>query len=243
MGLSDVIKKTKFKIDLSKYKLNNDEKEEVYNLYNYVIEIFLDKYNKELKENKDINRCRVDNRIIEDLVRIVQLNKSFIINDIVMEYIIVKKNSQTILQFLNNFHLLAQSYSENEHFFFNVSMFIQYIMNRSYEDQEYYERISHNESLSKILVDYLNSISSFKEVNDMEGILELFNYLVGMIYYHEYIKEYPDIVMDIAVYILNHYDEIKEEINNDSAVSDTSFDDNCTRILDNYINKGVKKLS
>ena len=28
-----------------------------------------------------------------------------------------------------------------------------------------------------------------------------------------------------------------------SAVSDTSFDDNCTRILDNYINKGVKKLS
>ena len=190
MGLSDVIKKTKFKIDLSKYKLNNDEKEEVYNLYNYVIEIFLDKYNKELKENKDINRRRVDDRIIEDLVRIVQLNKSFIINDIVMEYIIVKKNSQTILQFLNNFHLLAQSYSENEHFFFNVSMFIQYIMNRSYEDQEYYERISHNESLSKILVDYLNSVSSFKEVNDMEGILELFNYLVGMIYYHEYIKEF-----------------------------------------------------
>ena len=104
MGLSDVIKKTKFKIDLSKYKLNNDEKEEVYNLYNYVIEIFLDKYNKELKENKDINRRRVDDRIIEDLVRIVQLNKSFIINDIVMEYIIVKKNSQTILQFLNSFH-------------------------------------------------------------------------------------------------------------------------------------------
>lgn len=243
MGLSDVIKKTKFILDLSKYKLTSDQKEDVYNLYNYVIELFLERFGNELNDNNDINRSRVDNRIIEDIVRIVQLNKSFIINDIVMEYIIVKKNSQTILQFLNNFHLLAQSVSENEHFYFNVSMFIQYIMNRSYEDTEYYEKINSNPGLSKILVDYLNSISSFKEVNDPEGVLELFNYLVGMIYYNEYIKDYPDIVLDMAVYILNHFDEIKEEINNDSAVSDTSFDDNCSRILDNYINKGVKKLN
>ena len=243
MGLSDVIKKTKFKFDLSKYKINNEQKEEVYNLYNYVIELFLDKFSNELKENNDITRSRIDNRLIEDIVRIVKLNKNFIINDVTMEYIINKKNSLTILQFLNNFHYLSQTISDNENFFFNISLFIQYVMSRAYEDKEYLEIVTNNDSLSKITIDYINNVSSFKDVSDTEGILNMYNYLVGMIWYNEYIKEYPDIVIDMAIYLINHYDEIKEEIDNDSTVSDTSFNDNLEGIIDNYINKKVKKLS
>ncbi len=243
MGLSDVIKKTKFKFDLSKYKINSEQKEEVYNLYNYVIELFLDKFSNELKENNDITRSRIDNRLIEDIVRIVKLNKNFIINDVTMEYIINKKNSLTILQFLNNFHYLSQTISDNENFFFNISLFIQYVMSRAYEDKEYLEIVTNNDSLSKITIDYINNVSSFKDVSDTEGILNMYNYLVGMIWYNEYIKEYPDIVIDMAIYLINHYDEIKEEIDNDSTVSDTSFNDNLEGIIDNYINKKVKKLS
>ena len=243
MGLSDVIKKTKFKYDLSKYKINSEQKEEVYNLYNYVIELFLDKFSNELKENNDITRSRIDNRLIEDIVRIVKLNKNFIINDVTMEYIINKKNSLTILQFLNNFHYLSQTISDNENFFFNISLFIQYVMSRAYEDKEYLEIVTNNDSLSKITIDYINNVSSFKDVSDTEGILNMYNYLVGMIWYNEYIKEYPDIVIDMAIYLINHYDEIKEEIDNDSTVSDTSFNDNLEGIIDNYINKKVKKLS
>ena len=243
MGLSDVIKKTKFKLNLSKCRLNNEQKDQVYDLYNYVIEIFLDKFGNELKTNNDITRSRVDSRLIEDITRIVQLNKSYIINDITMEYIINKKNSITILQFLNNFHLLAQSFSENNNFFFNISSFLQYVMNRAYEDKEYYNMVISNEGLSKLTNDYMNSVSSFKEVSDTEGILEMFNYLVGMIWYNDYIKNYPDIVIDMAIYLVNHYEEIKEEIENDSVVSDTSYNDNLDGIIDNYINKKVKKLN
>ncbi len=116
-------------------------------------------------------------------------------------------------------------------------------MSRAYEDKEYLEIVTNNDSLSKITIDYINNVSSFKDVSDTEGILNMYNYLVGMIWYNEYIKEYPDIVIDMAIYLINHYDEIKEEIDNDSTVSDTSFNDNLEGIIDNYINKKVKKLS
>ncbi len=242
MGLNDVIKKTKFIIDLSKYKIDSNQKEEVYNLYNYVIKIFLDNFSDELKKNKDINRLRIDNRIIDDLVQIVKTNKSFIINDITMEYIINKKNSFTILQFLNNFHYLSQTTIDNENFYYNLANFINYVVNKGYEDSEYLNKVLNNPSLSKIIIDYANNVSNFKEIADTEGILLMYNYLVGMIWYNGLIEEYPDIVIDMAIYLINHYDEIKEKIEDDSSMSDTSLSDNLEEIIEIYKNKKTKKL-
>ena len=242
MGLSDVIKKVIFKIDLSKYKLNREEKEEVYNLYNYVINIFLNKFSNELKKNKDINKMHINNKIIDDIARIVSMNKSFIINDITMEYIINKKNSFTILQFLNNFHYLAQSNHENNIFNYNLSIFIKYLMNRSYEDKDYLNKVLNDNSLSKITNDYLNTVLEFKNIEDTEEALDLYNYIVGIIWYDELINNYPDIVLDMGIYIINNYDEIKEEIMLDSTISESSYDDNVTSILDSYKNKKVKKI-
>ena len=116
MGLNDLIKKAKLKGEFSKYRLDNNQIEEALGLYDYVITYFLDNFSEELKTNKDISRARIDSRIIDAIARIVYLNKSFIINDITMEYIINKKNSFTILQFLNNFHYLSQTSNENCNF-------------------------------------------------------------------------------------------------------------------------------
>ena len=70
----------------------------------------------------------------------------------------------------------------------------------------------------------------------------MFNYIVGIIWYEELIDEYPDIVIDLNEYLVNHFDEIMEEIKLDDAISDTSYDDNVTSIIDTYKNKKVKKL-
>ena len=242
MGLNDVIKKTKFIIDLSKYKIDNNQKEEVYSLYSYVMKIFLDNFSNELKNNKDISKLRIDNRITEDIVKIVTNNKGFIINDITMEYIINKKNSFTIFQFLNNFHYLSQTAIDNENFYYNLSNYINYVVNKSYEDNDYLNKVLNNPSLSKIIIDYANIVSNFKDVSDTEGCLSLFNYLIGIIWYNGLINEYPDIVVDMAVYLINHYDEIKTQIEEDSTMSDTSLSDNLENIIEAYKNKKTKKL-
>jgi hypothetical protein len=242
MSLNEFIKKAKLKIDLSKYKLNNNQIDEVYNLYNYVIKIFLDNFSDELEKNKDISRTRIDTKLIEDITRIVLMNKSFIINDITMEYIINKKNSFTIFQFLNNFHYLSQASNDNEHLYYNLANFINYVMNKGYEDKEYLDKVLSNPSLSKITIDYASNVSSFKDVSDTEGILNMYNYIVGIIWYNELIKEYPDIVIDMCVYLLNHYDEIKAQIEDDSTMSDTSYSDNIDTIIDMYKNKKMMKL-
>lgn len=242
MGLNDVIKKTKFIIDLSKYKIDNNQKEEVYSLYSYVMKIFLDNFSNELKNNKDISKLRIDNRITEDIVKIVTNNKGFIINDITMEYIINKKNSFTIFQFLNNFHYLSQTAIDNENFYYNLSNYINYVVNKSYEDNDYLNKVLNNPSLSKIIIDYANIVSNFKDVSDTEGCLSLFNYLIGIIWYNGLINEYPDIVVDMAVYLINHYDEIKTQIEEDSTMSDTSLSDNLENIIEAYKNKNTKKL-
>ncbi len=242
MGLNDLIKRTKLKGELSKYKLNNDQIEEALSLYDYVIAYFLDNFSEELKTNKDISRARIDSKIIEDITRIVYLNKSFIINDVTMEYIINKKNSFTILQFLNNFHYLSQTTNENTNFYYNLSNFIKYVVNRAFDEKEYAKMVMKNESINKIAIDYLNSVKELKAVEDTQGAIDMYNYLVGYIWYNELVKEYPDIITDICEYLINHYDEIKEQIEEDSTMSDTGFDDNMEAVINAYINKKVKKL-
>ena len=242
MGLNDLIKKTKLKGELSKYKLDSKQIEETLSLYDYVMGYFLEKFSDELNSNKDISRARLDTRIIEDLARIVYLNKSFIINDITMEYIINKKNTFTIFQFLNNIHYLSQTATENSNFYYNLSNFINYVMNRVIDDTEYSKMVMSNESLSKIVIDYLNVVKDFSSLEDTEGAINLFNHLAGYIWYNELIKEYPDIIRDIHEYVLINYDDIKAQIVEDSTMSDTSFDDNCEEIINFYINKKVKKL-
>lgn len=243
MGLNELLKKNKFKSELSKFKLNNSQIDEVIKIYDYVITIFLNSFSEELKTNKDLNRSRIDSRLIEDIGRIVCLNKNFLINDLTMEYIINKKNSLTVLQFLNNFHYLAQTNIDNDNFHFNVSLFIKYLMNRAYEDNTYLESVLVNKSLSKITIDYLNCVKDLSNTSDPEKALDMFNYLVGIIWYEELINEYPDIVTDINEYVINHFDEIMEEIKLDDAISDSSYEDNVTSILDTYKNKKVKKLN
>ncbi len=48
MGINDFIQKSKIKLELGKYKLSNEQIDDVFNIYNYVIEIFLDTYSEEL---------------------------------------------------------------------------------------------------------------------------------------------------------------------------------------------------
>ena len=242
MGLNELLKKNKFKSELSKFKLRNDQIDEAIKIYDYVITIFLNSFDEELKTNKNLSRSRIDNRLIEDIGRLVCLNKSFLINDLSMEYIINKKNSFTVLQFLNNFHYLAQTNIDNDNFHFNLSFFIKYLMNRAYEDHNYLELVLVNKSLNKITIDYLKCINNLSNVSDPEKALDMFNYIVGIIWYEELIDEYPDIVIDLNEYLVNHFDEIMEEIKLDDAISDTSYDDNVTSIIDTYKNKKVKKL-
>lgn len=242
MGINDFIQKSKIKLELGKYKLSNEQIDDVFNIYNYVIEIFLDKYSEELKTNKEFNRNKVDSKLLDDIGKMVSLSKNFLINDLTMDYIINIKNSQTILQFLNNFHYITQTNSENDNYFYYLASFIDYLMNKAYEDNEFLNKVNNDNSLSKITNDYLNVINEFKSVSDTEKAIEIFNYIVSIIWYNEYIKDYPDIVVDLGLYVINHFDEIIEQINIGSAYSDTSFDDNCSAIVMNYISKKVKKL-
>ena len=115
-------------------------------------------------------------------------------------------------------------------------------MNKAYEDNEYLNKVNNDNSLSKITNDYINVINEFKSVSDTEKAIEIFNYIVSIIWYNEHIKDYPDIVVDLGLHVINHFDEIIEQINIGSAYSDTSFDDNCSAIVMNYISKKVKKL-
>lgn len=242
MGLNELLKKNKFKSELSNLKLSNEQIDEVIRLYDYVMNIFMNNFSEELKNNKDINKSRIDSRIIEDIGKIVFLNKSFIICDLTMDYIINRNNTITILQFLNSFRYLSQSTIENDNFHYNVSLFIKHLMNRAYEEPDYLEKVKENQSISKITTDYFDCVNELSNTPDPEKALDMFNYVVGIIWYDELIKEYPEIVLDMNLYIINHYDEIMEQINLDATMSDTSYDDNITDIIDAYKNKRVKKL-
>ena len=115
-------------------------------------------------------------------------------------------------------------------------------MNRAYEEPDYLKTILENQSISKITMDYLNCVKDLSNASDPEKALDMFNYVVGIIWYEELIKDYPDIVLDMNMYIINHYDEIMEQIDLDATMTDTSYDDNLTDLIETYKSKKVKKL-
>jgi len=236
----DLPKKARVTSYLSKYKATQEQIEDVFNIYTYVVSkmnelnIDIEKYNQQ----EIINLLE---RTVEDIYSAIKNNKSFLINDYTLEYLIDGKNKSTLLQFESAFRFLVGTDEENRNTcYYALSSFIEYLI-KSSSDSIKYKELDNYPILKKIVDSYNKSIGFLNELNE-PALITTYNYLVALSYYQELINENDYFIEDIGVYLYNNYESILERIDNMKLMGEDETCDEYENILEEIKSRKIKKM-